>query len=79
LKDRIAIVDAVNYAKSYSRSHGAIIRLFDESGDVIETHQLDTLSESKRGSAHTRLPDFSLETQAPLRELQKPSSRNGAA
>jgi len=26
------------YAKFYSRSHDAVIRLYDESGNVIETH-----------------------------------------
>jgi len=31
--------DAVDDAKCYSRSHGAIIRVFDESGAVIETHE----------------------------------------
>jgi hypothetical protein len=30
-----AIVDAVNYAKFYSRSHPGIIRVFDESGAVV--------------------------------------------
>jgi hypothetical protein len=34
-----AFVDAVNYAKFYSPSHAIIIRLFDESGNVIETHE----------------------------------------
>jgi hypothetical protein len=32
-----AFVDAVNYAKFFSPSHAIIIRLFDESGNVIET------------------------------------------
>jgi hypothetical protein len=31
--------DAVDYAKFYSRSHYAIIRVFDESGAVNETHE----------------------------------------
>ena len=30
---------AVGYAKIYSRSHAATIRVFDESGAVIETHE----------------------------------------
>jgi hypothetical protein len=30
---------AVSYAKFPSRSHPAIIRVFDESGNVIETHE----------------------------------------
>jgi hypothetical protein len=37
-----AIGDAVNYAKFYSRSHPAIIRVFDESGAVIETAESDS-------------------------------------
>ena len=31
--------DAVSYAKFFSRSHHAIIRVYDEVGDVIETHE----------------------------------------
>jgi len=27
------------YAKFYSRSHAAVIRVYDESGNVIETHE----------------------------------------
>jgi hypothetical protein len=29
----------VDYAKFYSRSHNAVIRVYDESGNVIETHE----------------------------------------
>jgi hypothetical protein len=32
------VSNAVGYAKFYSRSHDAVIRVFDESGNVIETH-----------------------------------------
>ena len=31
--------DAVEYAKFYSRSHDALIRVYDESGNVIEAHE----------------------------------------
>jgi len=31
--------DAVGYAKFYSRSHDAVIRLYDAAGNVIETHE----------------------------------------
>jgi hypothetical protein len=34
-----ALVDAVIYAKFYSRSHPAIIRVFDGSGAVVGTHE----------------------------------------
>jgi hypothetical protein len=30
--------DAIDYAKFYSRSHDAVIRVCDEAGNVIETH-----------------------------------------
>ena len=31
--------DAIGYAKFRSRSHDAVIRVYDEAGNVIETHQ----------------------------------------
>jgi len=31
--------DAVEYAKFRSRSHDAVIRVYDDAGNVIETHQ----------------------------------------
>ena len=31
--------DAVDYAKFFSQSHDAVIRVYDEAGNVIETHQ----------------------------------------
>jgi hypothetical protein len=34
-----AISNAIGYAKFCSRSHDAVIRVFDESGNVIETHE----------------------------------------
>jgi hypothetical protein len=34
-----ALVDAVIYAKFYSCSHPAVIRVFDESGAVVGTHE----------------------------------------
>ncbi len=34
-----AISNAVNYARFYSRSHGAVIRVCDQAGNVIETHE----------------------------------------
>jgi hypothetical protein len=30
--------DAIGYAKFLSRSHDAVIRVYDEAGNVIETH-----------------------------------------
>ncbi len=34
-----AVADAINYAKFFSRSHDAVIRVYDEAGNVIETHE----------------------------------------
>jgi hypothetical protein len=31
--------DAINSAKVFSRSHHALIRVYDEAGNVIETHE----------------------------------------
>jgi len=33
--------DAIGYVKLYSRSHMAVVRVFDDSGALIETHQSD--------------------------------------
>ena len=34
-----AITDAIGFAKFYSRSHNAVIRVYDASGNVIQTHE----------------------------------------
>jgi hypothetical protein len=34
-----AISNAVGYAKFFSRSHDAVSRVYDEAGNVIETHE----------------------------------------
>jgi hypothetical protein len=34
-----AINNAIGYAKFHGRSHDAVIRVYDEAGDVIETHE----------------------------------------
>jgi len=31
--------DAVSYATFFSRSHHAVIRVYDDAGNVIETHE----------------------------------------
>jgi hypothetical protein len=33
------ISNAIDYAKFYSRSHDAVIRVYDETGHLIETHE----------------------------------------
>ena len=37
--DANAVANAIGYAKHRSRSHDAVIRVYDESGNVIETHE----------------------------------------
>ena len=34
-----AISNAVDYAQFYSRSHDAVIRVYDDAGNVIQTHE----------------------------------------
>jgi len=34
-----AVANAVDYAKHRSRSHHAVIRVYDEAGNVIETNE----------------------------------------
>jgi hypothetical protein len=34
-----AVNNAIGYAKHRSRSHDAVVRVYDESGNVIETHE----------------------------------------
>jgi hypothetical protein len=34
-----AVNNAIGYAKLYSRSHDAVIRVYDAAGNVIETHE----------------------------------------
>jgi hypothetical protein len=34
-----AINNAIDYAKLYSRSHDAVIRVYDAVGNVIKTHE----------------------------------------
>jgi hypothetical protein len=34
-----AVSNAISYAKFFSRSHPGVIRVYDETGNVIETHE----------------------------------------
>jgi len=35
----LEVREAVDYAKFYSRSHDAVIRVYDDAGNVVETHE----------------------------------------
>jgi hypothetical protein len=37
--DPNAIANAIWFARSYSRSHPALIRVYDDAGNVVETHE----------------------------------------
>jgi hypothetical protein len=37
--DANAVANAIGYAKHRSRSHDAVIRVYDAAGSVIETHE----------------------------------------
>ena len=39
---------AIGYAKHYSRSHDAVIRVYDAAGNVIETHEHAGFSKSRQ-------------------------------
>jgi hypothetical protein len=34
-----AVSNAIGYAEHYSRAHDAVIRVYDNAGNVIETHE----------------------------------------
>src|SRR5215831_1988523 len=34
-----AVANAIGYARHYSRSHDAVIRVYNDAGNVIETHE----------------------------------------
>jgi len=34
-----AIRDAIDHAKFFSHSHDAVVRIYDQTGNVIETHE----------------------------------------
>jgi hypothetical protein len=35
----MCVSNAIEYAKHHTRSHNAAIRVYDEAGNVIETHE----------------------------------------
>ena len=45
-----AVANAIGYAVHRSRSHDAVIRVYDKAGNVIETHEHK--GDSKSGSGH---------------------------
>ena len=39
MTNRMQSTTLIGYAKFYSRSHDAVIQVYDEAGNVIETHE----------------------------------------
>jgi len=39
VRQQDAINNAIGYAKFFSRSHGAVIRVYDDAGNVIDTRE----------------------------------------
>jgi len=48
-----AVANAIGYASHYSRSQGAVIRVYDQAGNVIETH--DSVQSGKEEEAQANL------------------------
>src|SRR5438034_2452106 len=53
-----AITNAIGYAKFRSRSHDAVIRVYDEAGNVIETHEHGNPTEARSFGAMFLFPTF---------------------
>ena len=41
-----AVGNAIGYVEHYSRSHDAVIRVYDDAGDMMETHEYKAISKS---------------------------------
>jgi len=52
--DTNAVANAIGYAEHFSRSHDAVIRVYDESGNVIETHEHNGISKNASSDLRTR-------------------------
>jgi len=52
------VSNAIGFAKFYSRSHDAVIRVYDLAGDVIETHAHKDVKECNARACHRSLARF---------------------
>jgi hypothetical protein len=64
------------YAQFYSRSHDAVSHVYDDVGNVIETHE--HAGEFKESAEHYASETKSRHTQAELRKLQEIKRTLGA-
>ncbi len=67
--DPNAISNAIDYAKFRSRSHDAVIHVYDDAGNVIETHEHGNPTEARSFGAMFLFPTF-----FPLRVSSAPFS-----
>ena len=51
-----AISNAIGYAKHRSRSHHAVVRVYDEAGNMIETHEQAACRTAANRHPNRRLP-----------------------
>ena len=56
--DPNAISNAIDYAKFRSRSHDAVIHVYDDAGNVIETHEHGNPTEARSFGAMFLFPTF---------------------
>ena len=52
-----AAAHAIGYAMHGSRSHDAVIRVYDEAGNVIETHERARASDAAKSTQSTSAPN----------------------
>ena len=58
-----AVNNAVGYAKHDSRSHDAVIHVYDAAGDVIETHQQKGESRNRNNQFKSHRPYYLIRSQ----------------
>jgi hypothetical protein len=61
-----AAANAAGYAEHYSRSHDAVIRVYDSAGNVIQTHSTRTrnVSRTLKRTLHSQTPVLIFENPA---------------
>jgi hypothetical protein len=47
VREKVMIAQRIDYAHHYSRSHDAVIRVYDAAGNMIATHDTRAISKSR--------------------------------
>src|SRR5262245_45995748 len=58
VREKVMIAQRIDYAKHRSRSHDAVIRVYDEASNVIETHEHSNPIEARSFGAMFLFPVF---------------------